>query len=334
MRQLFIVSGPPKILYSQKSWSRILFGSAHHSKLLCTKVINTTVLEYRPPRCCSYSQNHASDTGGGWAFQIVALTHKNNRDNFFHRIRAPEILRVLTKSWQILFGSAQLLLILTKLSIPVLISAHRQVVARTHKSYQYNCFLEYQKAHLQGCCSRTHKKSCIRHQAADGPAFRLLLLHTRISDNFFIVSGHPSLRVLTKSWSKIFIRISPQFVARTHKVINTTVLEYRPTSRCCSYSNHASDTGGGWARLSDCSYTQNNQVNFFHRIRPPNNLRVLTKSDRILFGSAHRQVVARTHKSYQYNCFFGYQPPQVLLVLTKSRHRRMVRFQIVALTQN
>jgi hypothetical protein len=27
------------------------------------------------------------------AFQIVALTHKNNRDNFFHRIGASQVLR-------------------------------------------------------------------------------------------------------------------------------------------------------------------------------------------------------------------------------------------------
>jgi hypothetical protein len=56
-----------------------------------------------------------------------------------------------------------------------------------------------------------------------------------------------------------FIRIGPPpVVARTHKVINTTVfLEYHLKVVARTHKNHASDTGGGWARLSDCcSYTQ------------------------------------------------------------------------------
>jgi hypothetical protein len=101
-----------------------------------------------------YSQNHASDTGGGWAFQIVALTHKNNRDNFFIVSGPPKNLRVLTKSWsRILFGSAhrKLLLVLT--------------------SYQYNCFLNYQPT------SKVLLVQKIMHPTpADGPPFRLLLL--------------------------------------------------------------------------------------------------------------------------------------------------------------
>jgi hypothetical protein len=89
------------------------------------------------------THNHASDTGGGWARQIVALTHKNNRDNF-SSYHTPRICVYSQKSWsRILFGSPTV-----KLLVP--------------QGYQYNCFGV--SAHLQG----THK---IMHPtpAADGP---------------------------------------------------------------------------------------------------------------------------------------------------------------------
>jgi hypothetical protein len=48
----------------------------------------------------------------------------------------------------------------------------------------------------------------------------------------------------------------------SHKIINTTVFGVGPPPRCCSLQNHASDTGG-WALSDCCSYTQDNQNNFF-----------------------------------------------------------------------
>jgi hypothetical protein len=66
-----------------------------------------------------------------------------------------------------------------------------------------------------------------------------------------------------------------------------------------------------------CSYTRIIETTF-HRIGATKNLRVLTKSGAEFFGSAHRQVVART-QSYQYN-FFEYRPTSKVFVLTKIMH--------------
>jgi hypothetical protein len=110
-----------------------------------------------------------------------------------------------------------------------------------------------------------------------------------------------------------------QGVARTHK-------------------NHASDTGGGWARFQIVALThKNNRDNFFHRIRAPKNLCTHKIMEPNFIRIGPHQVVARTHKVIN-TTVFGYRPTsKVLLVLTKIMHPTPAAdgpaFQIVALTQ-
>jgi hypothetical protein len=162
---------------------------------------------------------HPTPPAADGPLQIVALTHKNNQTTF-SSYRGTKILRVLTKSWSqfIQIGPAVVARTLTKLSIQLfLVSAHLQGVA--------------------------HYK--IMHPTpADGPFQIVALTHKIIRTTFHRI--RPRMRVLTKIMEPNFIRISPPVVARTQKVINTTVLEYHYLKVLCTHKNHASDTGGGW----------------------------------------------------------------------------------------
>jgi hypothetical protein len=139
--------------------------------------------------------------------------------------------------------------------------------------------------------ARTFTKSCI--DTTGGGLDSDCLTH-KVSETTFRMSGHPGTRS-QKSWSQVRIGPTAKLLI-THKVINTTVfLSISPHVARYSPKNHASDTGGGWARLSDCCSTQKNSESTFHRIRAQ---------------------VSITHKIMEPN-YIRIGPAKLLLVLTK-----------------
>jgi hypothetical protein len=185
----FIVSGPPKSACTHKTWSRILFGSAHRQVVARThKVINTTVLSIGPPpRCCLVLTKkscirHRRRMAQG--LQIVALTHKNNRQLFSSPSGPPKSLRVLKKSLSRIFD--------------------RPPPSCCSYSQKLSIQLFFLSAHLQGV-ARTHKKSCIRHRRRI-VCLQIVAHHTRIIEStFHRIGATQDLRVLLtkKSWSRI-----------------------------------------------------------------------------------------------------------------------------------
>jgi hypothetical protein len=151
------------------------------------------------------------------------------------------------------------------------------------QSYQYNCFLEHRTSKVLLVLTK------IMHPtpAADGPAFRLLLLHTRIIETtFFIVSGPPKILCTHKIMEPNFIRIGPtKLLLVLTKLSIQLFLGIGPPPRCCSYSQkscirHRRRMGPPFRLL--LLHTRIIEVNFF-MYRGPQNLRVLTKSWKVNF---------------------------------------------------
>jgi hypothetical protein len=234
--------GPPfRLLLLHTRIIRQLFSSYQGHPRICVYSQNHGANFIRigpPPSCCSYSgyqyncfwsigpppgcthKNHASDTGGGWAaFQIVALTHKNNRVNF--------------SSYQ---GTSRFCVYSQNHGAEFYSDRPTASCCSYSQSYQYNCFFGVSP---QGCCSYSQK---IMHPtpAADGPAFRIVALtHKNNRDNFFIVSGPPRICVYSQNHGAEFYSDRPtmKLLLVLTKFINTTVLSIGPPPRCCSYSH-------------------------------------------------------------------------------------------------
>jgi hypothetical protein len=291
------------------------------------KLSNTTVFRYRPTsRCCSYTKSCIRHRRMGPRFRLLLL-HTRIIGQLFSSYRATQSLLYSQNHGPnfIRIGPHQVVALAHKV-INTTVFGYRpttQGVARTHKIYQYNCF--FGVSFTSRCCSYSQNHG--RHHRRMGQHFRLLL---QPSTNFFIsgTRGFPILRALHKNNGANFIVSAYPESARTHKIMEL-FFGYRPTAKCCSYSqsyqyncfgvsahlqvllnkNHASDTGGGWARLLLLLHTRIIRDNFSSYQGHPMILRVLTKSwSRILFGSAHHQVVARTHKVYPIQLFLEYRP--------------------------
>jgi hypothetical protein len=132
---------------------------------------------------------------------VVALTHKNNRDNFSSYQGHPD--SAYSQNHGAEFYSDR----------------PHQVVART-QSYQYNCF--WSISPTQRCCS--YSQNHASDTGGGWAPFRLLLLHTRIIETtFFIVSGTQVRLCTHKNHGADFIRIGLKLLLVLTKLINTTV---------------------------------------------------------------------------------------------------------------
>jgi hypothetical protein len=159
-----------------------------------------------------------------------------------------------------------------------------------------------------------------------GPPFRLLLLHKNNRGQLFHRIGATQiLRVLTKSWSRIL------FGSAHHKLLLVlTKLSIHncfwsigpPQGVARTHKNHASDTGGGWARL-ELLLLHTIIETTFHRIRATQES-VLTKIMEPNFIRIGPPLQVVMYSKVINTTVFGVSASKVLLVLTKSciRHRR------------